>query len=303
MVILIAVSLVLGDDQCAHHSTGTSITSQGQGDCLLHEPQTSWQWSSSSWSYESLCWAKFSCDSHEKNRILQDVVCHSTTAQEITNFQMPRNSRHSALDIPCWFSADPFWMEGVVVCSCWWGAQLSTLHKKTILPIKSKSKTIYCVSYHLIVLNFSDLPTTKNDEFTCSKTWQDKNLLPSFRADSWHQWSPWCIQSQNHHMPKGHEHVHHPMGWSTPVLQVGLVFWWKKTKGRTNHGFQSLPVHPSSHHILRQWVQQANCPGSKAVWFLLEILWLVSKKDIFTCTHFGYHWIISSPFVYYPASQ
>ena len=203
---------------------------------------------------------------------------HSTTAQEITNFQMPRNSRHSALDIPCWFSADPFWMEGVVVCSCWWGAQLSTLHKKTILPIKGKSKTIYCVSYHLIVLNFSDLPTTKNDEFTCSKTWQDKNLLPSFRVDSWHQWNPWCIQSQNHHMPKGHEHVHHPMGWSTPVLQVGLLFWWKKNKGETNRGFQSLPVHPSSHHILRQWVQQANCPGSKAVWFLLEILWLVSKQ-------------------------
>lgn len=106
---------------------------------------------------------------------------HSTTAQEITNFQMPRNSRHSALDIPCWFSADPFWMEGVVVCSCWWGAQLSTLHKKTILQIKSKSKAIYCVSYHLIVLNFSDLPTTQLMSSPAAKPGKTKTCCPVSR--------------------------------------------------------------------------------------------------------------------------
>ena len=105
MVILIAVSLVLGDDQCAHHSTGTSITSQGQSDCLLHEPQTSWQCSSSSWSYESLCWAKFSCDSHEKNRILQDVVSFNNCPR---NHQFPNakelkalSFRHTLL-VQCW---------------------------------------------------------------------------------------------------------------------------------------------------------------------------------------------------------
>ena len=105
MVILIAVSLVLGDDQCAHHSTGTSITSQGQGDCLLHEPQTSWQCSSSSWSYESLCWAKFSCDSHEKNIILQDVVSFNNCPR---HHQFPNakelkalSFRHTLL-VQCW---------------------------------------------------------------------------------------------------------------------------------------------------------------------------------------------------------
>ena len=89
---------------------------------------------------------------------------------------------------------------------------------------RAKQYTVY-ISSHSIEFLWSAYHTT--DEFTCSKTWQDKNLLPSFQAESWHQWNPWCIQSQNHHMPKGHEHVHHPMGWSTPVLQVGLVFWWK----------------------------------------------------------------------------
>lgn len=231
MVILIAVSLVLGDDQCAHHSTGTSITSQGQGDCLLHEPQTSWQCSSSSWSYDSLCWAKFSCDSHEKNRILQDVVSFNNCPR---NHQFPNakelkalSFRHTLL-VQCW----PF-LNGR--CCCVFllmrGTTFYTSQKDHIADQEQEQSNILCIiSSHSIEFLWSAYHTT--DEFTCSKTWQDKNLLPSFQAESWHQWSPWCIQSQNHHMPKGHEHVHHPMGWSTPVLQVGLLFWWKKkTKG------------------------------------------------------------------------